>query len=32
VLVFGWFAAYGLILGISFVFIGRASPFLYFQF
>jgi alginate O-acetyltransferase complex protein AlgI len=31
-LVFGWLAAYGLLLGISVVFIGRASPFLYFQF
>jgi hypothetical protein len=31
-LVFGWLAAYGLMLGISILFIGRASPFLYFQF
>jgi alginate O-acetyltransferase complex protein AlgI len=31
-LTFGWVAAYGLLLGICIIFLGRVSPFLYFQF
>jgi D-alanyl-lipoteichoic acid acyltransferase DltB (MBOAT superfamily) len=31
-LVLGWAAAYGILLGVGIVFLGRPSPFLYFQF
>jgi alginate O-acetyltransferase complex protein AlgI len=31
-LTIGWVAAYGLLLGIGIIFLGRVSPFLYFQF
>ncbi len=31
-LAFGWVAAYGLLLGVAILFLGRVSPFLYFQF